>query len=798
MKRHRRLAVELLESRLVLSGLGLAQGPQDLIWEQVIVTLHDQAGPPQDVASEVIGRFGGQLGHVYEHALNGFSAQLPAAAVAALANNPRIQAVETDLQLQTTAQTVPTGVQRIGTLNNSTADIGSGKQIDVDIAIIDTGIQATHPDLTVSGGIRYYTVNSGPPKSRGSFQDGNYADDHGHGTHVAGIAAARDNGVGVVGVAPGARLWAVKVLDASGNGYVSDIIKGIDWVTANAKTIEIANMSLGGQGSSTAYRTAIQNSVAAGVVYVVAAGNEYRDILGADKTFGTSDDTIPAAYPEVATISAMADSDGRSGGGGTVTSPGYADDTFADFSNFSNSDANQSWYDSNNYGIVSPGLGIDLMMPGVDILSTYKGSGYATMSGTSMAAPHAAGLAALYVAKNGRANNAAEVYAIRQALIDGGIPWRSDDGLQAPPIGQPNSDSPDKHEENLGWAGDLVTGPTLTVNIVSPEGGFLEGMVTVEARASYDGEEAVAVEFFVNGESIGVGTHSEVSWSVVWDTTAIEEGDYLLQAVATAGDLTAEDSVMVTVDNIAAFPTVQIVSPADHAIVSDHVLVSAIATADWRYAVNQVEFTLGTQTFLDTDASDGWSVLWDTTELDDGDYVIVAQVTDSAEQTVEDTIAVTVNNAVSSMNVNLGGTAVWINKNIWEARVTATVLDQNGSPLAGASVTGTWSNNGTLVTGMTNDKGEITFISDRFRGAGNVTWTLTNVTLDGYEYPGSLQSITVYSDGSTSQASAQPAAFSQAAAWWDLFQKEESRKGRASSDDGTLLGPAVDPLMAGL
>lgn len=147
----------------------------------------------------------------------------------------------------------------------------------------------------------------------------------------------------------------------------------------------------------------------------------------------------------------IADSDGQSGGLGPAVG-GYADDTFADFSNFSNSGANgQSWYVTNNKVNNPRGLGIDLVLPGVGIYSTYKNGGYTTMSGTSMAAPHAAGLVARYIVEHGRATNATGVYAIRQALIDQGKPWRDPQfGLQFTLPG--NSDSPDNFEENLGWA----------------------------------------------------------------------------------------------------------------------------------------------------------------------------------------------------------------------------------------------------------------------------------------------------------------------------------------------------------
>ena len=324
--------------------------------------------------------------------------------------------------------------------------------------IIDTGIDNIHPDLNV-----FRTVNCarffGCLENQGT--DGN-----GHGTHVAGIAAAIDNDIGVVGVAPGARLWSVKVLDDRGSGYLSWVIAGIDWVTARSIVIDVANVSLGWQGNSLATRSAIQNSVAQGVVYVVAAGNSSQDVYGADGLPGTSDDFEPASYPEVASIAALSDTDGQSGGVGPFSSWTGADrngdgvddgvdDSFAWFSNFSFTAASDN-------PVVSPGNAIDLILPGVDIYSTWKGGNYNTIGGTSMASPHAAGLAALYVAENGRdANgdgsvNQSDVYAIRQALIDGGMAQDDSYGLSV-------LNDPDSAHENLGWA--VAIGPIGSVNV---------------------------------------------------------------------------------------------------------------------------------------------------------------------------------------------------------------------------------------------------------------------------------------------------------------------------------------------
>jgi subtilisin family serine protease len=300
-----------------------------------------------------------------------------------------------------TAQTLGTGVDRVDAEVSPTARIdGVDTGLDIDVAVIDTGVDLNHPDLHV--------MRRGGSDCTGEH---NADDQNGHGTHVAGIVGALDNNVGVVGVAPGARIWPVRVLGADGSGPTSDVICGIDYVTRHASRIEVANMSLGVAGvvdstcgsNADAMHEAICASVAAGVTYVVAAGNSNADAYR----------TVPATYDEVITVSALADFDGQPGGLGGPTCFFDYDDTRADFSNF--------------------GADIDLIAPGLCILSTWPGGGYNTISGTSMASPHVAGGAALYKATHRNASPA-EVKAALQAA--GTTDWN-------------NVDDPDGIKENL-------------------------------------------------------------------------------------------------------------------------------------------------------------------------------------------------------------------------------------------------------------------------------------------------------------------------------------------------------------
>jgi subtilisin family serine protease len=231
------------------------------------------------------------------------------------------------------AEVLPWGVDRIDA--DLVWGITTGDPIKV--AIVDTGIDVKQPDLkdNLKGGVStvWYTTS--------------YNDDNGHGTHVAGIVAAIDNEIGVIGVGPKIDLYAVKVLDRRGSGYLSDVIEGLDWAIQNG--MQVVNMSLGTASYSESFEEAVKRVNSAGIIQVAAAGNS-----------GPEDNTVtyPAKFAEVIAVSATDKTD-----------------TIASWS--------------------SRGPEIDLAAPGVDIYSTYKGSTYKTLSGTSMAAPHVTGAAAL-------------------------------------------------------------------------------------------------------------------------------------------------------------------------------------------------------------------------------------------------------------------------------------------------------------------------------------------------------------------------------------------------------------------
>lgn len=301
------------------------------------------------VAAADLGRVHGlTVGHTFKYALKGFAADVPPGRLASLRSDGRVESVEPDFSVAKCAQVLPWGINRIDADVSPTAQAGdgTGSVTGVRIYVIDTGVQIGHPDLNRVGGVDFTGVN-------GTGDDGD-----GHGTHVAGIAAATDDTGFVVGVAPGAEVFAVKVLDDNGSGYISNVIAGVDFVTAqrtaNPGLPLVANMSLGMMSPKlNSLDRAVKNSIAAGVFYAIAAGNSGVDA----KNFS------PAHVLEAFTVGAY--------------------------------DENNRLTSWSNYGSL-----LDIEAPGNNILSTFKGGTTATMSGTSMASPHAAGAAALLLSQN--------------------------------------------------------------------------------------------------------------------------------------------------------------------------------------------------------------------------------------------------------------------------------------------------------------------------------------------------------------------------------------------------------------
>jgi subtilisin family serine protease len=210
---------------LYASGvLAQPQTPTQKIPDRYIVVFKDGVQHPAAVANEHAREHGLQLKFVYTTAIKGYAAVFPNnQALQRIENDPRVNFVEQDGVVSAVAQTLPWGMNRIDAdISSTLAGNGSGDITNVNAYIIDTGIDQTHPDLSV--------VNHVNPSGAG----GGNKDCNGHGTHVAGTVAARDNAQDVVGVAPGVRLTGVKVLGCSGSGSWSGVIKGIDWVTNNA------------------------------------------------------------------------------------------------------------------------------------------------------------------------------------------------------------------------------------------------------------------------------------------------------------------------------------------------------------------------------------------------------------------------------------------------------------------------------------------------------------------------------------------------------------------------------------
>lgn len=293
------------------------------------------------------------LGHVYGSSIEGFSVTLTAEQSEIISKDPAVKYIEPNRIIAiaqskgkpgggggSTGQTIPWGIARVG---SPVTYSGTAKAF-----IIDSGIDLDHPDLNVES-IGFNAFTSG--KDAESLDDGN-----GHGTHVAGTVAAINNSIGVVGVAAGAKVVPIKVLNSRGSGSYDGVIAGVDYVAANAQSGDVANMSLGGPVSQ-ALDNAVIAAAGKGIKFTLAAGNEAKS--------ATTSSPARANGPNIYTVSSMA-----------------LGDKWSSFSNFGNPP-------------------VDFCAPGSSINSTWKGGGYNTISGTSMASPHVAGILLLGVIESG-------------------------------------------------------------------------------------------------------------------------------------------------------------------------------------------------------------------------------------------------------------------------------------------------------------------------------------------------------------------------------------------------------------
>ncbi|MGK2849476.1 MAG: S8 family serine peptidase [Candidatus Limnocylindrales bacterium] len=458
----------------------------------------------------------------YDTAFRGYAASLSPSQRRGLLSDPNVSAIVPDELIELTAQTVPTGVSRVGARQSAVAAInGTDQRVDADIAIVDTGI-ALHPDLNVVGGVNCTTSD------RSNWHDWN-----GHGTHVAGTVAALDNDIGVVGVAPGARLWAVRILNSQGSGLLSWYICGLDWILAqrdpndaSRPLIEGVNMSVAKRGSddvncgysnADVLHQAICRVVAGGITVVAAAANASTSAAA----------YVPAAYNEVITVSALADSDGLPGGHGGNRCYSWGtydkDDTFADFSNY--------------------GSDVDLIAPGKCIWSTVPG-GYGYSSGTSMAAPAVAGAVALYKASRPMATPA----DVREALrYLGNLGW--DTSTDPDPYHEPLLDV-----SRIGSLGTFRPEVMAPAPIVTEKGASFSLPVAIHHSATFFERVRMTLGNVPSGWTVSYTSAWLYGWSATATTIRVtvpvstKPGVYTIRLIGTNYGRVREATLPVTVE----------------------------------------------------------------------------------------------------------------------------------------------------------------------------------------------------------------------------------------------------------
>lgn len=691
----KRVLVPLLVATLILLGFPASGAP---VLEEYIVVLRPSGTPVSRVANEIASAHGGSVGFVYSEALEGFTLTLPASAVAGLSRNPLVQYIEPVQEvLATGTQPIPTGIDRVD------ADVNPPTvPMDVDVAVLDTGVYIgqnpdgsprSHLDLN----LRFVSDCTGAifyPLFGGCTSGGNPQDEHGHGTHVAGILGALDNDIGSIGTAPGATIWSFKVLDASGAGTTGTILAGIDSVASLDDRIEVANLSLGFEGTSQAINDAIANATDRGIVFVVAAGNSSIP----------AENFSPANSPDVITVSALADFDGLPGGLGSPTCRADVDDTLADFSNF--------------------GAAVEIAAPGVCIFSTYLNDGYTTFSGTSMASPFVAGAVARYIAENGLdPQSRADVEQIRDAIVGAGTPQGSACGF----VDVDSDPEPLLFMNSSLFGGDGTCGGTETPGENSaPQASFgwdCAGLdCTFDATATDpDGDPLSYAWEFGDGDSSSTEDPSH-SYAVA--------GDYVVT-------LTVDDGI----DQTVVTHTVGVSDPPGENS-------PPVGSFVWNCVDLDCSFDA---TATDADG-DPLTYAWDfgdggSSSAEDpshsytagGDYLVTLTVGDGTDQTVvSQTVAVDDPVTATPLATAVVAPILLVDRNL---EIEISVIDADGIGIEGAFVEGEWSyidKRGRVKTvqasGTTDQTGSVLLSRRLVNGASDYSFCITNADVPGYEF----------------------------------------------------------------
>ena len=612
----------------------------------VLIGFYQAPGPPEQ---DLVRAHGGEIYRQFS-IVDVIAASMKQQQADALAQNIRVRYVEPDGPVYALDQTVPWGIDRMfgdeeysfETWNDST-----GKGIGV--AILDTGIDEDHEDLPeLLGG-------------ENTVDDTHWGSDgHGHGTHVAGTVAALDNEVGVVGVGPEIGLYAVKVLDDGGSGSVSSVVGGIEW--AVEKDIPVLNMSLGSSSGSTTMKDACDDAYEAGHLLVAAAGNSGNPPGRGDNV------GYPAAYDSVIAVAASTINDNR-----------------ASFS--------------------STGPAVELIAPGVSVLSTIPDDDYDTKSGTSMASPHATGVAALAWAENLDLTNV----EIRKILQD----TAEDLGLDSNHQGHGLV----RADLAVREVGDVE--PAATGNIegtVADEGGAIEGATVVvegtDLSATTDADGYYVIENVPAGEQ---------------DITASADGYYSETAT-----VTVEEDATVTQDF-----TLEAIPPAPSYTVSGTVTSEGNALEGATVTIE------GTGQSAKTDSEGTYSI----SDVEEGTYDITASkvgynsetktVTVDSDTTADFTLEeVTVEGVVRVESITYSTRGGRLNDRHLD--VTLLLLDDQDKPVADASVFATLhrdDENSWDYQGTTGSDGTVTFSLNN-HGSGCYETEVTAVEAEGLEWDG--------------------------------------------------------------